>query len=120
VFHHLIDRMNYFPMSIPCRPISSVQVVRHYHETVAVSRKTEDDRIELTKPTCIPELSNIKTIAAGQYHCLAIKEDGTVWAWGYNDFGELGDGTTINRAHPVMINDFNVLLPAADKRIETK
>src|SRR3990167_8786103 len=34
-----------------------------------------------------------KIIAAGGLHSLALKSDGTVWAWGYNVFGELGDGT---------------------------
>ena len=30
-------------------------------------------------------------IAAGEYHTLAIKSDGTLWAWGNNDYGQLGD-----------------------------
>ena len=32
-----------------------------------------------------------------------IKEDGTLWAWGNNEFGQIGDGTTINRDTPVQI-----------------
>jgi alpha-tubulin suppressor-like RCC1 family protein len=31
-----------------------------------------------------------KTIAAGANHTLAIREDGTLWSWGLNDFGQLG------------------------------
>ena len=34
---------------------------------------------------------------AGSYHCLAVGTNGTVWAWGDNYFGELGDGTRSNR-----------------------
>lgn len=34
-----------------------------------------------------------KSIAAGGYHTLAIKSDGTLWAWGLNVDGQLGDGT---------------------------
>ncbi len=45
-----------------------------------------------------------KDIAAGDYHTVALKEDGTVWAWGYNRFGELGDGTTIDRTTPVQVS----------------
>jgi len=33
-------------------------------------------------------------ISAGDYFTLAIKENGTLWAFGYNEYGELGDGTT--------------------------
>ena len=36
-------------------------------------------------------------MAAGAYHTVALKSDGTVVAWGYNIYGELGDGTTTNR-----------------------
>jgi len=37
-------------------------------------------------------------------HTITIKTDGTLWAWGYNGRGELGDGTTTNRYSPVQIN----------------
>lgn len=32
-------------------------------------------------------------MSAGQFHTVAIKTDGTLWAWGYNFSGQLGDGT---------------------------
>jgi alpha-tubulin suppressor-like RCC1 family protein len=38
-------------------------------------------------------LSNITAISAGSDHTLALASDGTVWAWGMNFFGALGDGT---------------------------
>jgi len=42
-------------------------------------------------------------IAAGDYHTVAIKSDGTLWAWGLNDKGQLGDGTTVNKNVPTQI-----------------
>jgi alpha-tubulin suppressor-like RCC1 family protein len=44
-------------------------------------------------------------IASGteSFHSLGIKNDGTLWAWGLNDLGQLGDGTTSNRWSPVQI-----------------
>ena len=49
------------------------------------------------------EFSDLKMVAAGDYHTVAIKEDGTLWAWGNNQFGQLGDGSTIDKSTPVQI-----------------
>ncbi len=51
----------------------------------------------LTNNTNRPEqivASGVTAIAAGDDHSLFLKSDGSLWAMGYNDFGELGDGTT--------------------------
>ena len=47
--------------------------------------------------------TNWKQVAAGHNHCSAIKTDGTLWAWGRNVFGNIGDntaGNTANRSTP--------------------
>ena len=41
--------------------------------------------------------------AKGGYHTIALKRDGTLWAWGRNDYGELGDGTFVERRSTVQI-----------------
>jgi len=41
--------------------------------------------------------------AAGGHHSLVVLHDGTVWAWGRNHHGQLGDGTTENRTVPVQV-----------------
>lgn len=48
-------------------------------------------------------IGNVIDIAAGSAHVLALKEDGTVWAWGANDYGQLGDDTTIDRRTPIQV-----------------
>jgi alpha-tubulin suppressor-like RCC1 family protein len=48
-------------------------------------------------------LGGAKAVAAGWDHSLALKIDGTVWAWGDNDAGALGDGTTTTRSLPVRV-----------------
>jgi len=44
---------------------------------------------------------NWKQIACGGSHTAAIKTDGTLWNWGGNSYGGLGDNTTTNRSSPV-------------------
>ena len=39
----------------------------------------------------------------GDYHCLGIKADGTLWTWGQNSFGQLGIGNTISQSSPVQV-----------------
>lgn len=52
-------------------------------------------------PTSVNGLTkDINAIEAGGAHTLALKNDGTVWSWGVNNSGELGDGTTVNRNIP--------------------
>jgi alpha-tubulin suppressor-like RCC1 family protein len=41
--------------------------------------------------------------SAGVLHTLAIRSDGLLFAWGSNAYGQLGDGTTVNRSSPVQI-----------------
>ncbi|HPX11309.1 MAG TPA: hypothetical protein PKW20_03435, partial [Syntrophales bacterium] len=42
-------------------------------------------------------------IAGGSDHSIALRNDGTVFAWGRNTSGQLGDGTTTNRNTPVAV-----------------
>ena len=44
-----------------------------------------------------------QAIAAGYYHSMALKTDGTVWATGYNGWGQLGDGTTSGKRNFVNV-----------------
>ncbi|MCL5057355.1 MAG: chitobiase/beta-hexosaminidase C-terminal domain-containing protein [Actinobacteria bacterium] len=48
-------------------------------------------------------LTRIKAVAAGYQHAAALRADGTVWTWGVNFYGELGDGTGDPRSTPVPV-----------------
>ncbi|HEW98585.1 MAG: RCC1 repeat- and reductase domain-containing protein [Candidatus Parabeggiatoa sp. nov. 3] len=52
-------------------------------------------------------------VAAGKNHSLALESDGTLWAWGYNRHGELGDGATTKRSAPVQVKISKVVSIAA-------
>ncbi len=54
-------------------------------------------------PVQVIGLTNVQAISAGDGHSLAIKVDGTNWAWGWNDSGQLGDGTKEDKNTPVQI-----------------
>ena len=44
-------------------------------------------------------------ISAGANHAMAISQDGTLWTWGYNGWGQLGDGTTANQSKPKQVGN---------------
>ena len=51
-------------------------------------------------------LTDITAVDAGWYHSLALDEDGSVWAWGYNKYGQCGnDEEEINEQTPVKVLD---------------
>ena len=45
--------------------------------------------------------TNWSSVSCGSSHIAAIKKDGTLWVWGSNDFGWLGDNTTTKKSSPV-------------------
>jgi hypothetical protein len=45
--------------------------------------------------------SSVADVALGQQHSCARKTDGTLWCWGDNSWGQLGDGTNVYKAAPV-------------------
>ena len=57
-------------------------------------------------------MDNVAFISAGDDHSMAIKKDGSLWAWGRNTDGQLGDGTIVNRPTPIKIMDGAVSVSA--------
>jgi len=104
----------YTPSNVP---VWSSGTSGHYGAKLAV---TNDGKLELYTPsghvlwhnacrfaTCGPMDGIRKTppVASRSYHSLAVKSDGTVWAWGWNDLGQLGDGTKgVDRSLPVPVS----------------
>ncbi|MBT9253100.1 MAG: hypothetical protein KM296_05345 [Brockia lithotrophica] len=72
----------------------------------------------LFRPVQVKDLADVVQVAAGishgnGVHSLALKRDGTVWAWGWNRFGQLGDGTKENRTSPVPVKDLTEVVQVA-------
>ncbi|MEI6092988.1 MAG: Ig-like domain-containing protein [bacterium] len=57
-----------------------------------------------TTPTDLPGLTNItKVVPSGMGSTMVLKSDKTLWGWGTNDYGELGDGTTTTKSSPTRV-----------------
>lgn len=52
-------------------------------------------------PVQVAGLEDFTSVADGNGFVIALRSDGTVWGWGINNSGQLGDGTTTERSRPV-------------------
>jgi alpha-tubulin suppressor-like RCC1 family protein len=60
-----------------------------------------------SKPILVSSLGNaVHTIEAGEEFTVAVKENGSVWAWGRNTYGQIGDGTLTTRTRPASVSGF--------------
>jgi len=69
------------------------------------SNATSRAPVQVRGPGGVGFLTNVVAVTAGVDHSLALRADGTVWAWGNNNKGQLGDATTTNRTFPVQVLD---------------
>ena len=63
-------------------------------------------------------LTDVVSLAAGDFHAVAVRADGSVWSWGRNDSGQMGDGLSPLHATPgrVLLPCRFVGLPSLEER----
>jgi len=63
--------------------------------------------------------TNWVAVSAGAYHTAALKSDGTLWGWGANNYGQLGDRLNVTRYGPNLIDDTYVWKQLSAGRYQT-
>jgi alpha-tubulin suppressor-like RCC1 family protein len=75
------------------------------------------DSYDQCVPVQVNEISAAESVTVGASFALALLSNGTVWGWGKNGLGQLGDGTNDQRASPVVvegISDFTAVEAGAN------
>jgi len=95
----------------------SIDDVRIYDRALSASEVSalytlESEPFDQFSPVQIVD-SNVTAVSSRGSHAFFQKTDGSLWAMGANEYGQLGDGTTTDRHTPVKIVDENVIALSA-------
>jgi len=60
-----------------------------------------------SSPVQVGSLSNWKKVSCGYSYTTALKTDGTIWTWGFNTDGQLGDNTNVHKSSPIQVGGLN-------------
>lgn len=91
------------PSWIYCTPPSTDNICLDYPASYLPSGYTSDVLQFCLDSTTTEAFGCWEKISIGGNHSLAINIDGTLWAWGRNNFGQLGDGSYVDKNYPVQI-----------------
>lgn len=85
------------PFCVPAGTVVTITVTVTNSADLSVSKS-----FTLSAGPC-PALT-VTSVKAGSHFTLALRIDGTVWGWGFNEKNQLGDGTTTQRTTPVRVS----------------
>ena len=89
-----------------------------YNFTVQVTDST-GQTVSLVMGLTVGSGGSVPSIVAGRLHTVALRGDGTVWTWGDNSNGELGDGTGVSRLTPTLVSGLSLVRAVAAKDLYT-
>ncbi len=72
--------------------------------------------------TAVPAVGNHQfiSVVGGKRHSLGLKADGSIWSYGDNSYGQLGDGSLIGKSSPISVptnTKFVEIAPASDHNL---
>jgi alpha-tubulin suppressor-like RCC1 family protein len=111
------DGTTWVPITVPLRggagwsvvgwaDLASVVRIEVYSDTWDFGEQTIDldgMSFERRDTTCSSGGTGWRQVSAGRYHTAAVRWDGTLWTWGYNANGQIGNGTTIDQPVPFQV-----------------
>ena len=74
-----------------------------YNSDGELGQGTSDTLTSHTAPVLVGSVTTWTSIVSGGYHTLAMRSDGTLWAWGDNAFGQIGNATTTDVTSPIQV-----------------
>jgi len=74
-----------------------------YNGSGQLGNNTSGISVGASTPVQVGTLNSWSQVAGGNFASYAIRVPGTLWAWGYNVQGQLGQGNTINYSSPVQV-----------------
>jgi alpha-tubulin suppressor-like RCC1 family protein len=122
------DGATWVPITVPLRggpgwgasggaDLASVVRIEVYSDTWDFQPLTIDiDGMSFERhgTTCPTGGTAWRQVSAGRYHTAAVRWDGTLWTWGYNANGQVGNGTTIDQPVPVQVGTGFAAVSAGD------
>ncbi len=70
-------------------------------------------------PGVVPGQSAIKMVSAGEEYSMVLNSNGDVWSWGSNSYGQVGDGTTIDKNTPTQISSLSDVIWISGNRLHS-
>ena len=75
----------------------------NYYGSCGLGDSYQTNSVRRSSPVQVGALTNWSFAQMGYYHTIGTKTDGTLWSWGRNNFGQLGQGDGVSRSSPVQI-----------------
>jgi alpha-tubulin suppressor-like RCC1 family protein len=70
-------------------------------------------------PIMVKGISTVTSIAVGMYHSVVLRQDGTIWVWGDNTYGQLGITGLVNATSPVKVTSMSEVIAISAGSLHT-